>query len=75
MSKLFAEELKTYKVKKSSLLEKAEGRFVLIYQDRIIDIYNTEAEGIRHGYLQLGNVPFFVKEILEEDRVGVIGGK
>jgi hypothetical protein len=72
--KLISRELKTFKENKSQLLKKAEGKFVLIHQDRIIDIFETEDEGIRAGYQQLGNTPFLVKEILEKERVAVVGG-
>lgn len=72
--KLISRELKTFKENKTQLLKKAEGKFVLIHQNKIIDIFETEDEGIQAGYEQLGNTPFLVKEILEEERVSVVGG-
>jgi hypothetical protein len=58
-------ELATYQARKSDLLAKARGKFVLIKNDQVLDIFETEMDAIRQGYERLGNVPFLVKEILE----------
>ena len=71
--KLISQELKTFKTNRIHLLKKAEGKFVLIRKDKIIDIYDSEDEGINAGFQQFGNVPFLVKEILEKDRIAVVG--
>lgn len=67
------QEIKTFSANRKSLVAKDRGRYVLIRKDEIIDIFDSEDEGITAGYERFGNVPFLVKEILEVDRVGVIG--
>lgn len=57
------QEIKTFTTNSMSFVAKDRGRYVLIRKD----------EGTRAGYERLGNAPFLVKEILEEDRIGVVG--
>jgi len=65
MVKLLERELGVYEKNKDELLKKANGKFVLIKDDKIIDIFDTEMDAIRQGYKNFGNVPFLVKQILE----------
>jgi hypothetical protein len=67
MEKL-AKELETYQENRDSLLSTAEGMFVLIKGDDVLGEFDTEADAIRQGYLQLGNVPFLVKQVLQVER-------
>jgi hypothetical protein len=67
MEKL-AKELETYQENRDSLLSTAEGRFVLIKGEDVLGEFDTEADAIRQGYLQLGNVPFLVKQVLQLER-------
>ena len=50
---------------RDSLLGTAEGKFVLISGDKILGEFDTEADAIRQGYAQLGNVPFLVKQVVQ----------
>jgi hypothetical protein len=57
-------EIKTYEQNLDHLLATAEGKFVLIYDSRMIGIYDSKMDAIAAGYQQFGNVPFLVKQIL-----------
>jgi len=57
-------ELRAYEKHKEELLSKGEGQFVLIHDDDVIGLYDTESDAISEGYRRFGNVPFFVKEVV-----------
>lgn len=65
MEHLLDLELKTYAEQRQKLLGSALGKFVLISKDKILGVFDTEQDAIRQGYLQLGNVPFLVKQVVE----------
>ena len=67
MSTVLDSELKTYEQQRDHLLAKAEGKFVLIHDDQVVGVYESEMDAISQGYKQFGNVPFLVKEILKVD--------
>jgi len=67
MFEMLKKELQTYEVKKSELIGKSKGKFVLIKDNQVVDVFDTKIDGIRQGYERFGNVPFLVKEILELD--------
>ena len=62
---LLRNELNTYDKQKNELIGKSKGKFVLIKDNQIIDVFETKNDAIRQGYERLGNVPFLVKQILE----------
>ncbi|MCH7663058.1 MAG: hypothetical protein IH859_04215 [Chloroflexi bacterium] len=66
-------ELKTFEHQRSALVEKAQGKYVLIHKDKVIDIFDSELAAVEHGYQQLGVVPFLVKEIQTVDRLAFVG--
>ncbi len=68
-----SKEVRIFENNRSSLVKEAKGKYVLVYKEDIIDIYDTEEVAVREGYAKFGNVPFLVKEILEEDRIATIG--
>jgi len=65
MTKLLEDELRTYQRHREQLLAAAEGKFVLIKDDRVVGTFDSEMDAIRQGYAVFGNVPFLVKEIVE----------
>ena len=65
-------ESRTYAAHKAELLKRAEGKFVLIKGDRILGIFDTQREGIRHGFETLGHVSFLTKQILPVDPVYMV---
>jgi len=65
MEALLREELETYQANKTDLIGKSKGKFVLVKDDEIIDVFDTKVDAIRQGYERFGNVPFLVKQVLE----------
>lgn len=65
MAKVLETELKTYDQHRDHLLGTAEGKFVLIRNDRMIGVYDSKMDAIALGYQQFGNVPFLVKQIVK----------
>ena len=65
MEVLLREELETYQAHKTDLIGKSKGKFVLVKDDEIIDVFDTKVDAIRQGYERFGNVPFLVKQVLE----------
>ena len=62
---LLSEELETYEKNKIRLLKESFGKFVLIKDKEIIDVFDTQADAIKFGIEKFGNVPFFVRKIEE----------
>lgn len=65
MENLLEREIKAFEDKKAELLAKFKGKFALIKEDEVIDIFDTEDDAVRHGYEKFGNVPFLVKYITD----------
>ena len=60
-------ELETFEAHRAELLGRAAGKYALIHDDQVVDVFDTEADAIRDGYRQFGNVPFLVKKITDVD--------
>lgn len=56
-------ENRTYEAEKERLLAEHENKFVLIHQNHVEGVYESQSDAINEGYRMLGNVPFFVKKI------------
>ena len=65
MKTWFEKELQTYETHKAELLKKTPGKYVLIKDDQIIDVFDTQMDAVNQGYRRFGVVPFLVKEIVE----------
>ena len=59
------QELETYGRHRERLLRDSEGKYVLIYRDDVITVFESKNDAIAEGYRRLGNVPFLVKEIVQ----------
>lgn len=59
------EELKTYEAHREELLGRAQGKFVLIKGDRVIDVFDTPGGALQRGYGEFGMLPFLVKQVVE----------
>jgi hypothetical protein len=57
------QELETFEAHRTELMGRAAGKYALIHKDQLVDVFDTEADAIRDGYRQFGNVPFLVKKI------------
>jgi hypothetical protein len=58
-------EIETYERHRDGLLGTAEGKFVLIHQDKVAGVYDSKPDAITQGYERFGNVPFLVKQVLK----------
>ncbi len=67
MSMMLDEEMQIFEERKSALLSAAEGKFVLIKENCVLGVFETQAEAIEEGYRRLGNVPFLTREIAERE--------
>ena len=59
--------LETFDAHRRQLVQQAPGKFVLIYGDQIVDVFDSDDQALARGYERFGNVPFLVKEITEAD--------
>jgi hypothetical protein len=62
---MLIKEIHTYEARKNELIGKSKGKFALIKEEQVVDVFDTKIDAIRQGYERFGNVPFFVKQILE----------
>jgi len=67
MADQLSRELGTYEANTDALLGAHEGKFILIYQDRILGAFDNQMDAITRGYDELGNVPFLVKLVTKVD--------
>jgi hypothetical protein len=67
MLEMLKKELQTYEANKSELIGKSKGKFAVIKDDKVMGVFDTKIDAIRQGYERFGNVPFFVKQIVEID--------
>jgi len=65
MTELLKKEIETYNAHKAELVGQSKGKFVLIKDDKVVDVYDTKMDAIRQGYERFGNVPFLVKLVVE----------
>ncbi len=68
MTEPLEEELKTYEENKAELVKKANGKYVLIKDKTIVDVFESEQDAIKTGLGKFGNVPFLVKKIEEVEQ-------
>ncbi len=62
-------ELATYEREKARLLREHEGKFVLIYHDDVIGIFNTQFEAIDEGWKLFPNEPILTRKVTPIDEV------
>ena len=58
-------EIATYMAQKNILIGTSKGKFVLIKDDKILDVFDEKIDAIRQGYERLGIVAFLVKQVIE----------
>lgn len=59
------QELRTYEKRRLELLSQAEGKFVLIKGDRLVDVYESQEDALKRGHQEFGSEPFLVKQVVE----------
>ena len=66
---MLEKELETYQRNKVKLIEMALGKFVLIKDDRIVDVYETEKDAIKRGITLYKDEAFLVKKIEQVEQL------
>jgi hypothetical protein len=64
-------ELETYRQKLPELLAD-EGKFVLIHDSEIVDVFGTYEDAIKEGYGRFQLPPFLVKQIQSREQIHFI---
>lgn len=64
-------EIETYRGKLPELKDN-EGKFVLIHDETVVDIFSTYEDAIKSGYQRFGLQPFLVKQIQSTEQVQFI---
>ncbi len=62
-------ELATYAREKARLLQQHEGKYVLIFHDDVIGVFNTQFEAIDEGWKRFPNEPILTRKITPTDEV------
>lgn len=66
----FLAELAFFEANKEDLInEHGEGKFVLIKNEKVVDVFEDLATGAEAGYKLFGYVPLFIQEIRKEPRI------
>ncbi len=60
-------ELSFFEKHRTEWLEHYSGKFALIKDNGLLGTYTTWDEAFTEGVSQLGNVPFLIKQVREED--------
>ena len=71
MALALEQELQTYKRELANLLPQ-QGKFVLIQDDKVIDVFGTYEDALKAGYKVAGLEPFMVKQIQAIEQVQFI---
>jgi hypothetical protein len=58
-------ELVYFDQHREELLGRARGKFALIKDTRLVDLFDSQADAIRRGYQEFGNAPFLVKQVVD----------
>ena len=66
-SNILKKELAYYKEHRDELLRQYEGKFVLIKEDKLLGVFDTDAAAYEEGIKRLGNTTFLIKAVLREE--------
>ena len=55
--------VEAFTTKKTQLLRRVRGKWVLIHETEVIDFYNSRDEAVAAGYAKLTDVPFLVRQV------------
>jgi hypothetical protein len=61
-------EWETLQANLPALLEKEEGRYVLIHQEQIIGVWDAQEEAFEEGYRRFLFEPFMVHRIVADEK-------
>ena len=61
-------EWETLQANLPALLEKEEGRYVLIHDDQVVGIWDTKAQALEEGYRRFNLESFLVQHIVAYEK-------
>lgn len=61
------EELEFFETQKESLLATHLGQFALVYGRALVGVYTTEEEAYEDGLKKIGNRPFLIRQIRDQE--------
>jgi hypothetical protein len=67
-----AEELEYYREKKEELLQYHKNKFALIKGKQLVGTFDDQREAFKEGIHQLGNVPFLIRQVVEDEPIASI---
>ena len=73
MTNLLAQEQKLFEKRRRELIQSAIEKFALVHGEEFVGVFDSYEEAAAEGYGRFGNVPFLIKEILEEDPIHFVG--
>ena len=65
MIELLKKETETYNAHKTELISRSKGKYVLIKDETVVGVFDSELDAVHQGYERFGNVPFLVKQVVE----------
>jgi len=63
------QELEFFESKRSEWVRNYEGKFVLIKEKELIDVFNAFDDAYKAGVRKFGNQPFLIKRVSKEEPV------
>ena len=61
-------EWETFQANLPALLEKEGGRYVLIHDDQIVGVWDTQAEALEEGYQRFLFESFLVQRVVADEK-------
>lgn len=70
MTRTLSKEVALYEKKRTVLLRKGKGRFVVIQGDELLSFFDSEEEALKQGYAHFNpHKPFLVRRVSSEESV------
>ena len=66
---LFQSERAYFDAHKAELLSRHRGQFAVIKGSRLVGVFDSDRLAYEAGYADVGNVPFLIREVTEEEPV------
>ena len=61
-------EWETFQANLPALLEKEAGRYVLIHDDQVASVWDTQAEALEEGYRRFNLESFLVQHVVADEK-------
>jgi hypothetical protein len=65
----FGTELAVYNANLADLLKSHVGKFVLIHENEVVGVFDSELNALQAGYQRFGPVPLYIRQISPVEHV------